>query len=82
MSLTKMKKMLLNQPELVCNDCGPLHGRWWEEGEYVGPRHHAATFSVQRCDVCGQQKHCTEARDFGYLRETWKTNVEKTKKAL
>jgi hypothetical protein len=73
-----MKKMLLKQPELVCNDCGPLHGNWWKDGEYVGPRPHEATFSIQQCDVCGQQKQCTEARDFGYLRETWKANAEKS----
>jgi len=59
------------QPDWVCNTCGEEWGRWWEEGTYTGPSPHFATYHIAECDVCGQLKSVTEARDFGYLRKNW-----------
>lgn len=61
----------INQPEWVCSDCGQQWGLWWEVGKYIGPEPHVATFHLNKCDVCSQQKSVTEARDFGYLRKGW-----------
>ena len=61
----------VNQPEWVCSSCGEQWGRWWEVGKYIGPVPHFATFHMNNCDVCKQQKSVTEARDFGYLRKGW-----------
>ena len=59
------------QSNWVCADCGQLWGRWWEGETYTGPTHHCATYHVGKCDVCGEEKPVTEARDYGYLREGW-----------
>jgi hypothetical protein len=66
-----------NQPEWVCTDCGTEWGSWWDENTYTGPEPHYATYHMNMCDVCGQWKSVTEARDFGYLRTGWeKVKIE------
>ena len=61
-----------SQPEWVCNSCGSKYGLWWtQDGKYVGPAVHAATYNTDKCNVCGDTVPCTEARDFGYLRKEW-----------
>ena len=53
----------------VCHDCGVRYGKWYEDGEYLGPSHHCATYHYDSCDVCGTNDiPCTEPRDYGYLR--------------
>jgi hypothetical protein len=59
------------QPDWVCNDCGSAWGAWWEDSVYTGPSPHCATFHEDTCNVCGEAKVVTEARDFGYLRKGW-----------
>ena len=56
---TRVKKTLENAYK-VCRDCGNEYGQyvktvssWWED----------------TCDVCGQHKPTTEARDFAYLKK-------------
>jgi len=63
--------MATKQPDWVCHDCGQQWGRWYDNGSYLGPSKHCATYHVNRCEVCGQEKPVTEARDYGYLREGW-----------
>jgi transcription elongation factor Elf1 len=69
-----------DQPAVVCISCGRLYGKWWQNGEYSGPAHHAATFYVEDCDVCGARANCTEARDFGYLVPAWAEHAALTLK--
>ena len=45
-------------PAWICADCGHKHGRW--------PDGHVATFHNDICGWCGEEKSCTEPRDFGY----------------
>jgi hypothetical protein len=59
----------MRQVNWVCNDCGTKYGYWFENGEYVGPKHHCATYHKGECDLCGKTEVLvTEPRDFGYLR--------------
>jgi len=59
-------------PAWVCNDCGTKFGAWYEDGEYLGPSHHNATYHYDTCDVCGTHEvPCTEPRDYGHLRSDW-----------
>lgn len=57
-----MKKKTKQYPSVICNDCGRKHGR-----RECG----MATWSVDKCDVCGETKPVTQPRDFGGLREGW-----------
>jgi hypothetical protein len=62
----------LKQPDWVCHDCGTKYGNWYSlTGEYTGPKSHCATYHESLCNVCGQVKAVTEARDYGYLRAAW-----------
>lgn len=61
----------VKQPEWVCDDCGRKWGRWWDGGSYGGPTPHCATYHIDHCGVCGEQKPVTEARDYGYLAPGW-----------
>jgi len=56
----------------VCSDCGKKYG-------YVATG--CSTFHVDTCDVCGEEKPCTEPRDYGYLpklRSTYEYKGSKT----
>lgn len=66
-----MQPVSAQQPEWVCDDCGQKWGRWYDNGSYFGPPKHCATYHVNRCEVCGQEKPVTEARDYGFLRKGW-----------
>jgi hypothetical protein len=65
-----MKKTTV-KPAWICHECGVKHGRWFQEdGTYVGPEHHCATFHHGECGVCGTTNiTVTEPRDYGNLRE-------------
>jgi hypothetical protein len=55
----------------VCHTCGVKYGKWYQSGEYYGPKHHTATYHYNSCDVCGANDvPVTEPRDYGYLRTT------------
>lgn len=48
----------------VCFDCGKEALTF---SENKGKKQfEVSTYHVNLCDVCGQQKYVTEARDFGY----------------
>jgi hypothetical protein len=68
-------KMSDVQPDWVCNDCGQKWGRWWDGSVYTGPSTHCATYHESVCNVCGNTKSVTEARDYGYLRPGWKQAI-------
>ena len=54
----------------VCDPCGTKHGNWYQDGQYIGPKHHCATCHYGSCDVCGANNvSVTEPRDYGHLRE-------------
>lgn len=54
----------------ICHDCGIANGKWFKDGEYVGPKGWSATMHYDTCDVCGTHDvPCTEPRDYGYLRD-------------
>lgn len=58
-----------NYPAWVCHDCGVCYGKWYEDGEYLGPSPHYASYHYDTCDVCGKNEvPCTEPRDYGHLR--------------
>lgn len=76
----KTKRIKETQPDVVCISCGHLYGKWWQDVEYAGPAHHAATFYTEDCDVCGAHATCTEARDFGYLVPAWTEHAALTLK--
>lgn len=70
-----MKTITLNgysseNTEWVCVDCGERYGR-----RAVG----MATFHIDECGVCGQQKAVTQPRDYGYLKTGWQTHLHWTK---
>lgn len=50
-------------PAWICSDCGDKHGR-----RPCG----MATWHNDTCDVCGAYGPCTEPRDFGHLKDTWR----------
>jgi hypothetical protein len=52
------------QPEVVCNGCGTLFGR------YMRPDR-VSSYWMDTCGVCGKHMAVTEPRDFGYLKEGW-----------
>jgi NTP pyrophosphatase (non-canonical NTP hydrolase) len=52
-------------PSWICGDCGDLHG-YRECG--------VATWHNDTCGVCGEYKACTEPRDFGHLKNSWKVH--------
>jgi hypothetical protein len=54
----------MTYPQWICMDCGLKHGKR-EPG--------LACWNVDKCDVCGEIKPCTEPRDFGHLKETFKS---------
>ena len=54
----------------VCCDCGEKYGKWYQDGEYIGPTSHCSTMHYDTCDMCGKHNvPCTEPRDYGYLRD-------------
>ena len=54
----------------VCNTCGEKYGKWYQDGEYIGPSSHYSTMHYDTCDMCGKHDvSCTEPRDYGYLRD-------------
>lgn len=58
----------MRYPDWICHECGCLYGRWYEDGLYVGPRLHCATYHEGSCDVCKKSKiPVTEPRDYGHL---------------
>ena len=51
-------------PDWICHDCGVEKGKWYVDGEYVGPSHHCATYHTGTCDCCGKTLvPVTEPRD-------------------
>lgn len=42
----------------ICSDCGRIYGDY-----SVG----CSSWTVMNCEVCGEEKGCTEPRDFGYI---------------
>lgn len=70
-----MKAIDSKQPDWVCHDCGQEWGRWYEDNTYFGPAKHCATYHVDECGVCGEQKSVTEARDYGFLKRGWRKKV-------
>lgn len=50
--------MSAEYPVWVCLECGKKHGRRVPE---------VACWHIDLCDVCGQEKECTEPRDFGHF---------------
>lgn len=68
-------------PAWVCHDCGTRFGTWYEDGEYLGPSHHCATYHYDTCDVCGTHDvPCTEPRDYGHLRSDWELLCRNSKR--
>lgn len=53
---------MISNPEWVCADCGQRYGR-----RPVG----LATFHIDKCGVCVQQKAVTQPRDYGHLKPGW-----------
>lgn len=51
--------------DYICAECGTAHGR-----RSSGP---ATTWHYGTCDVCGRPEMVTEPRDFGHLRDSWRT---------
>lgn len=59
--LTKEQKKLIKKLEdayVVCDDCGSRYGVY-----SVG----CSSIWNSKCDVCGEEKPVTEARDYAYL---------------
>jgi hypothetical protein len=60
---------MTDQPVWVCADCGIEHGN--SEPQF-------ATWHMGTCGVCGDRVAVTEARDFGYLRPSWRGMLQVT----
>lgn len=52
---------MIEYPDVICNDCAEAAGAQMPDG-------HLATYSLQKCGICLQEKPCTELRDWGYPR--------------
>ena len=61
--IKRIKQILNNKyyPAVICSDCGNKFGK-----RECG----VSTWYQKVCDVCGDEKQCTEPRDFGHLSET------------
>ena len=58
---------MTDHPIFICASCGNEHAR-------RSPALDACmTWHVDVCGVCGCVKTCTESRDFGGLRDSWRT---------
>ena len=58
----------ISYPDWICDICGVKYGRWYNDGDYVGPTVHYPTYHMGRCDVCGEDHiMVTEPRDFGHF---------------
>lgn len=63
-------------PQWVCHDCGVKYGKWYDNGSYIGPEAHRATYHVNACDVCGTNPvPVTEPRDYGHLNQEWQEEL-------
>jgi len=59
---------MTDYPAWICSHCGDKHGR-----RPCG----VATWHFDTCGVCGKQGvMVTEPRDFGHLKDTWKTGKQ------
>jgi hypothetical protein len=52
-------------PDWICNSCGSLYGKRPDGNPY------GATYHLDACDICGEEREVTEPRDFGHLKEGW-----------
>ena len=73
MSKSELKRLnvqagvYIDQPELVCVDCGMLFGRKPIPFPLI-----IAAWRDGTCGVCGDVTYVTGPEDFGYLVEGWK----------
>lgn len=51
-------KQLSSYPTWICADCGEKYGK-----RNVG----TACWHIDKCEICGEEKACTEPKDFGHL---------------
>lgn len=52
-------------PDWICQPCGVAHGKRPDGNPY------GATWHYDECGICGSFTECTEARDYGHLKEGW-----------
>jgi len=58
---------MVRYPDWVCDECGREHGKRPKGNPY------GATYHYGICDLCGHNTDVTEPRDWGHLRDSWKT---------
>ena len=68
-----------HQPDWICHECGVQWGRWYEDGEYLGPNPYCATYHMGECGVCRREKSVTEPRDYGLVRRGWNKSLKVNK---
>lgn len=56
----KGKYVAMEYPDWACESCGKEHGRGI-------PKNHVSTWHYGKCEICGQNKSVTQARDFGHF---------------
>jgi len=56
------KDKIKDYPVWICSECGHKYG------------HHSGrvcSWHPDTCDICGEERSCTEPRDFGHLKPGW-----------
>jgi len=59
--MTTKEEFKTSEPDWVCLGCAKDRGAKMPEG-------HLATFNINTCGICGEEKSVTEPRDFGRTR--------------
>ena len=59
------ERIFRKYPTWVCHQCGMKHGKAPTDGKW-------ATYHEDVCGVCGATASCTEPRDYGHLKESWR----------
>jgi hypothetical protein len=63
-----MKTKTFKKAIWICHLCGVKYGKWYQGGQYIGPKSHCATYHTSKCDICNATNVAvTEPRDYGYL---------------
>jgi len=73
----------MTYPVWICDDCGMKYGRWYQNGDYIGPKHNCATYHLGECDVCGKDDvPVTEPRDYGHVVDHYRERIKEQSKKV
>lgn len=62
----RIKKIKESEVDVICSECAEIYCNGFLEG-------HIASFYPAVCDVCKEEKTCTQVRDYGYIKKELRT---------